>query len=210
MKLNKKKKKIQYILIIVILIFIIFLISRKTRIDFIDDFIFFKLFSDSNVNSSDFSQKNLNQNKVKNSNKTSTNYQVYEFNVSYNNTKFKGVNLLDTVDNETLIREKIAPGTKGEFKIRINSNEEMYYEVYFNSLNEKPKNLIFKYKNKKYQTLDELERVLVGKIGKKETIDIEIFWEWEYMINTKEDIQDTKDGEKLVKYNFTIETIGRK
>lgn len=207
---RKKSKKIKYILIIVILIFIIFLIFRKNRIDFMDDFIFFKLFSDSNVNSSDLSQRSLNQNKVENLSKTNTNYPIYEFNVSYKNTKFEGVDLLDTVDNETLIREKVAPGTKGKFKIRINSNEDMYYEVDFNSLNEKPKNLIFIYNNNKYQTLDELEGVLVGKIGKKETIDINIFWEWEYRIDTQEDIQDTEDGEKLLKYNFTIETIGRK
>ena len=199
-KIKRKSKKVKYILIIVVIIFIIFFIFKSNRIDFIDDFIFFKLFS--NVNTSDSNQENLNQTKI--------NFPVYEFNVSYKSTRFEGVDLLDTVDNKTLVKEKVAPGTKGEFVIRINSNEDMYYEVYFNSINEKPKNLTFIYNNNKYQTLDELEKDLIGEIRKKETIDIEIKWEWEYKINEREDIQDTLDGEKLVNYNFTIETIGRK
>ena len=199
-KIKRKSKKVKYILIIVVIIFIIFFIFKSNRIDFIDDLIFFKLFS--NANTSDSNQENLNQTKI--------DLPVYEFNVSYKSTRFEGVDLLDTVDNKTLVKEKVAPGTKGEFIIRINSNEDMYYEVYFNSINEKPKNLTFIYNNNKYQTLDELEKDLIGEIRKKETIDIEIKWEWEYKINEREDIQDTLDGEKLVNYNFTIETIGRK
>lgn len=207
---NKKFKKLKYVLIIIILIFIIFLIFRKNRIDFVDDFIFFKLFSDSNISSEEFNQKSLNRVKEQNKTEAISNYPIYEFNVSYKSTKLKDVNLLETVDNKTLVKEKVAPGTKGNFIIRINSNEDMYYEVYFNSINEKPKNLIFIYNNNKYKTLDDLEKDLIGEIKRKETKDIEIKWEWKYTITTQEDIQDTEDGEKLIKYNFTIETIGRK
>ena len=197
------KKVTKYILIILILIFLIFTFFRLKRTDLMDDFILFKLFSDSNISLEKVQKEKLNLNNSKE-------YPIYEFNVSYKKTKLEGINLLDTIDNKTLVKEKVAPGTKGEFIIRINSNEDMYYEVYFNSINEKPKNLTFIYNNNKYQTLDELEKDLIGEIRKKETIDIEIKWEWEYKINEREDIQDTLDGEKLVNYNFTIETIGRK
>ena len=197
------KKITKYILIILILIFIIFTFFSLKRINLIDDFILFKLFSDSNVSLEKIQKEKLNLNNSKE-------YPIYEFNVSYKKTKLEGINLLDTIDNKTLVKEKVAPGTKGNFTIRIKSNEDINYEILFNSLNEKPKNLIFKYKNIKYQKLEDLQKDLIGKIAKKETIDINISWEWEYKISSKEDIQDTKDGEKLKNYNFTIETIGIK
>ena len=197
------KKIIKYILIILILIFIIFTFFSLKRTDLMDDFILFKLFSDSNISLEKIQKEKLNLNNSKE-------YPIYEFNVSYKKTKLEGINLLDTIDNKTLVKEKVAPGTKGNFTIRIKSNEDINYEILFNSLNEKPKNLIFKYKNIKYQKLEDLQKDLIGKIAKKETIDINISWEWEYKISSKEDIQDTKDGEKLKNYNFTIETIGRK
>lgn len=197
------KKVTKYILIILILVFIIFTFFSLKRTDLIDDFIIFKLFSDSNVNLEKIKKEKLNLNNSKE-------YPIYEFNVSYKKTKLEGINLLDTIDNKTLVKEKVAPGTKGNFTIRIKSNEDINYEILFNSLNEKPKNLIFEYKNIKYQKLEDLQKGLIGKIAKKETIDINISWEWEYKISSKEDIQDTKDGEKLKNYNFTIETIGIK
>lgn len=197
------KKVTKYILIILILIFLIFTFFRLKRINLIDDFILFKLFSDSNISLEKVQKEKLNLNNSKE-------YPIYEFNVSYKKTKLESINLLDTIDNKTLVKEKVAPGTKGNFTIRIKSNEDINYEILFNSLNEKPKNLIFKYKNIKYQKLEDLQKDLIGKIAKKETIDINISWEWEYKISSKEDIQDTKDGEKLKNYNFTIETIGIK
>lgn len=197
------KKITKYILIILILIFIIFTFFSLKRTDLMDDFILFKLFSDSNISLEKIQKEKLNLNNSKE-------YPIYEFNVSYKKTKLEGINLLDTIDNKTLVKEKVAPGTKGNFTIRIKSNEDINYEILFNSLNEKPKNLIFKYKNIKYQKLEDLQKDLIGKIAKKETIDINISWEWEYKISSKEDIQDTKDGEKLKNYNFTIETIGIK
>ena len=197
------KKVTKYILIILILVFIIFTFFSLKRTDLIDDFIIFKLFSDSNVNLEKIKKEKLNLNNSKE-------YPIYEFNVSYKKTKLEGINLLDTIDNKTLVKEKVAPGTKGNFTIRIKSNEDINYEILFNSLNEKPKNLIFEYKNIKYQKLEDLQKGLIGKIAKKETIDINISWEWEYKISSKEDTQDTKDGEKLKNYNFTIETIGIK
>lgn len=197
------KKVTKYILIILILIFLIFTFFSLKRTDLMDDFILFKLFSDSNISLEKVQKEKLNLNNSKE-------YPIYEFNVSYKKTKLESINLLDTIDNKTLVKEKVAPGTKGNFTIRIKSNEDINYEILFNSLNEKPKNLIFKYKNIKYQKLEDLQKDLIGKIAKKETIDINISWEWEYKISSKEDIQDTKDGEKLKNYSFTIETIGIK
>ena len=46
-----------------------------------------------------------------------------------------------------------------------------------------------------------------GEITENKSIVIN--WQWEYEKNETQNIQDTKDGEKLTKYNFTIFAIGK-
>ena len=77
------------------------------------------------------------------------------------------------------------------------------------SKNDKPKNLNFKIegKDKKYNSLEEMENELQGQITKNKSIIID--WEWKYENNTNENMQDTKDGENLKKYNFTIYVTGK-
>lgn len=41
-----------------------------------------------------------------------------------------------------------------------------------------------------------------------ENKSIIINWEWKYEENKTQDIEDTKDGENIDKYNFLIYTIG--
>lgn len=52
-----------------------------------------------------------------------------------------------------------------------------------------------------------MEQELQGEITENKSIIIN--WEWKFEINTSENLQDTKDGEKLKKYNFTIYVIGK-
>lgn len=130
--MKKTKKKIILILAIFILVIILFFYKKYSNNLFQDELIFFKLFS--------CEQK---ENTVISENKK------YYFNVSYKNIDFKNIYLADTIKSNNLIKEKIAPGTEGEFEIILQSNKKINYQIRFKSTNEKPKNLKFSIVRKK-------------------------------------------------------------
>lgn len=101
-------------------------------------------------------------------------------------------------------------GTKGGFEIYLETDQEIHYQIHFKTKNEKPKNLVFQIegKNRKYQRLEEMEAQLKGKITKHKNIKIN--WEWEYEKDKTKDMQDTKDGENIKKFNFEIYAVGQK
>jgi hypothetical protein len=136
-------------------------------------------------------------------------YPQYFFNVSYKNIDFKDIYISDTINKDTLINEKIAPGTNGTFEILLETDQEINYQIKFESENEKPENLIFRIdgQDRKYKNLEDMEDELKGKITKNKNIII--YWEWEYEKSEAQDLQDTKDGENIKKYNFTIYAIGQ-
>lgn len=198
----KKNKKLIIILLIILLIIInilIKLIFSSEKFDVKDDLIFFKLFGKSNTQSTVIN----NYKKVSASN-------IYIFDVEYQNMDFKNIDLINTVDNRTLVNEKIAPGTNGEFDIILTSNKNLKYNVKFESKNQKPKNLVFsiKGKDKVYKELEELQKDLTGNIKPGEEKVITVLWKWNYESGENEDLQDTYDGINLSKYNFNIYTIG--
>ncbi len=53
-----------------------------------------------------------------------------------------------------------------------------------------------------------MEAQLKGKITKHKNIKIN--WEWEYEKDKTKDMQDTKDGENIKKFNFEIYAVGQK
>ena len=118
--------------------------------------------------------------------------------------------LIGSINFNGLIYEKIAPGKKGEFEIHLNATYDTFYKIEFKSRNDKPKNLLFKIKNEKlkYNSLEELNNSLNGKLNKKETKVITIQWSWEYETNKVNDIQDTIDGKTIDDYYFDILIIG--
>lgn len=61
-------------------------------------------------------------------------------------------------------------------------------------------------KDRKYTKLENMEQELRGKMNGNKRISIH--WIWEYEKNSMEDLQDTEDGERIQKYNFTIYAIG--
>ncbi|MCI8616737.1 MAG: hypothetical protein HFJ60_00480 [Clostridia bacterium] len=196
-----KKKKILKILLILILIFLFIkmiffksLSNSKT----IEDFLFFKVLGDNLKVSEDI---------------IDVEEKEYRLNVNYKNIDFRNINLSETINRETLIYEKIAPGTKGSFNIILEANKNSKYKVVFNSINKKPQNLKFKanINNKeigKANTLEELQKYLIGYIRKDEKIDIRVNWYWEFEDNEENDKQDTKDAQYIKKYQFDINAIG--
>ncbi len=132
----------------------------------------------------------------------------------------KNVDLLSTYNNETLIDNKVAPGTSGSFNIIIDatgSEVGVDYKVKFLNETEKPQNLIFIYNDNEYATIQELQEDLSGTINANEdnkTRTITINWEWQYETGENEneinqnDIIDTQNAKDFENYTFDINVIG--
>ena len=161
---QKHKKIFKYILIFTLLILFIkiFFLKNLSNAQTIDDIMFFKLLS--NGNFTKYSDTNNQNDKEK---------QVYKFRIDYKNMNFKSIDLSKTINKDTLVYEKIAPGTSGSFNILLDTNHSLNYKVLFYSLNEKPKNLNFiAFKNERFlstaNTLEELSNSLTGYIQRNQ------------------------------------------
>lgn len=142
------------------------------------------------------------------------------FKVNGKEDSVQSVNLLSTYHNETLINNKVAPGTKGSFNIVIDatgSEVGVDYEVKFLNETQKPQNLVFIHNNQEYATIQELEENLSGTIDANEenkTRTITINWEWQYETGDNEneiaqnDKIDTQNAKDLENYTFDIHVIG--
>ncbi len=215
MKVNKKKIfkiLISFILLIIFINFLIHMGFKNNKKQ--DDFLFLKLFSDAYFSKGTASNEGMLIST--NENSKIQNEKVYKFRIDYKNLQFKSINLSETIDRNTMVNEKIAPGTSGNFDILIESNQDLKYKVEFNSLNQKPKNLKFKaYKNEKFigeeNTLEKLSNIMQGDINKNEKINFTVNWYWNFenqndLNNT--DLQDTKDSKNLSTYQFDILAVG--
>ena len=144
----------------------------------------------------------------------------WQFDITLNGNKDKkvNVNLINESNMEHLVYGKIAPGTTGSFNIEIEttkSDVDIEYQVLFDEKNKKPQNLQFMYNGETKNSLKDLEESLNGIIEKNiSEKQIEIFWEWKletgssYEEKKINNIQDTKDGIELEKYNFDIIVVG--
>ena len=132
----------------------------------------------------------------------------------------QNVNLLSTYNNETLVNNKVAPGTNGSFNIVVDatgSEVGVEYVVQFLNESEKPQNLVFIYQDEKYTTIQDLEKDLSGTINandENKTRTITINWEWQYEtgenqneINLNDKI-DTTNAKQLENYTFDIYVTG--
>ena len=197
------KDKIKILkLSIILLISITIIIILNSNIKFqSDDYIFLKIF-----------QKTNNENKIDYNKKESE--ENYIFKVDLKNIDIKQIDLMKTVDKNTCLNKKIAPGTSGNFNILLDTNKDSKYKIYFQSVNEKPQNLYFKAikdgkEIAKTQTLEELSEKLDGNIVKKEKIKINIQWYWNFENNkANSDIQDTEDSKKIKRYQFNLYALG--
>lgn len=194
---QQKRKIIIFVLIILILGSFLFLIRKNQDFNFQEEFIFFKLFS---AKPEEKAENLFSENRTTN--------QTYHFQVSYKNIDFKNIYLADTIKQNSLVQEKIAPRTEGDFEIVLQSNKKMNYRIQFKSSNEKPENLYFQVKGKdrKYKNLEDMEHILQGEFIENKRIMIH--WKWEYEASKKENLQDTKDGQMISEYKFTIYAIG--
>ncbi len=142
------------------------------------------------------------------------------FKVNGKEDVIQNVNLLSTYDNETLINNKVAPGTSGSFNIIVDatgSDVGIDYAIQFLNESEKPQNLIFTYDDKQYTTIQDLEEDLSGTINandENKARTITINWEWQYQTGEDEneinqnDIIDTNNAKQLENYTFDIYVTG--
>ncbi len=142
------------------------------------------------------------------------------FKVNGQEDSVQNVNLLSTYNDETLVNNKVAPGTSGSFNIVIDatgSEVGVDYNVTFLNESEKPQNLVFVYDDTKYSTIQDLEQDLSGTINANEenkTRTITIDWEWQYETGNNEneiaqnDEIDTQNAKQIENYNFDIRVTG--
>lgn len=130
----------------------------------------------------------------------------------------KKVDLASTIDEDTLVNGKIAPGTSGQIVISVDgagSEVDLDYTIEFANEKNKPNNLIFTYMGNNYTSLTDI--VINGKIKyyeenkRKEAI---VFWKWAYETGTTEDEIaindgiDTQNSEAITQYTFDIIATG--
>ena len=195
-----KIKILKLFIIVILVIIVIVVFNSKINLFQSDDYIFLKIF-----------QKTTNQPQDTYNTKKEENYV---FKVSFKSIDIKQIDLIKTVNKNTYVNEKIAPGTSGSFNILLEANKNSKYKINFISVNEKPQNLHFKaLKDEeeivKADTLEKLSEKLEGNINKKESIKIEIKWYWDFENNkTNSDIQDTEDSKKIKRYQFNLYALG--
>ena len=134
------------------------------------------------------------------------------------NEDVKTIRLADTSNKETLLNGKIAPGTSGQFYLKIHavgSEVAVDYKVTFGNEKNKPDNIIFKYDGKTYSSLSEIDAIQ-GTMGltdyKSQLIKVE--WEWPYETGSavngiaSGDKVDTQNGQDNLDYTFDVIATG--
>lgn len=144
----------------------------------------------------------------------------WSFKVNENEEKMQSISLKSTINNETLINNKIAPGTEGNFQIKLDatgSDVGINYNIKFENETQKPTNLKFTYNGKTYNSLAELGDALNGVInanGEDKTKTLSINWNWKYETGStaneinSNDIIDTQEAKNIENYNFDIIVSG--
>ena len=145
---------------------------------------------------------------------------TWNFKVNGQEEQVQTINLQSAYNNATLIENKIAPGTNGNFEIVVDatgSDVGINYTIDFRNEQNKPTNLKFIYNNKEYNSITELTQVLSGTIdsdeeNKRKTFPIQ--WNWEYETGkTNDEIVandriDTQDAKNISNYTFDVIVSG--
>ncbi len=141
---------------------------------------------------------------------------TWNFKINGNKEQVQLIDLATTINSKTGLDHKIAPGTSGSFTILMDATDSevgINYHIKLIEETNKPHNLKFIYKEKEYNSIQEIEEELSGIIYKMDENKIRtltIQWEWKYETgSTKEEIEkndaiDTQDSQIIEKYMFTI------
>ena len=145
---------------------------------------------------------------------------TWSFKVNGEKAQIQTINLASTCNEETLLDNKIAPGTNGSFNIIVDGSESdvgIDYKIKFLNETNKPSNLKFKYQDTEFDSISELEESLSGRINANEENKIrtlKIEWEWKYETgNSQEEIInndkiDTENAKAISQYKFNVIVSG--
>ena len=144
----------------------------------------------------------------------------WSFKVNGQKEQVQEIKLVSTYNSETLVNNKIAPGTSGSFNIIVDatgSEVGIKYNIKFAEESNKPQNLKFVYGGKEYDSIKQLGDELSGTIAANEedkTRTINVQWKWNYetgssaeQINAN-DIIDTNDAISIANYTFQVIVTG--
>ena len=145
---------------------------------------------------------------------------TWSFKVNGQKEQVQEIKLVSTYNSETLVNNKIAPGTSGSFNIIVDatgSEVGIKYNIKFAEESNKPQNLKFVYGGKEYDSIKQLGDELSGTITANEedkTRTINVQWKWNYetgssaeQINAN-DIIDTNDAISIANYTFQVIVTG--
>ena len=145
---------------------------------------------------------------------------TWSFKVNGQKEQVQEIKLVSTYNSETLVNNKIAPGTSGSFNIIVDatgSEVGIKYNIKFAEESNKPQNLKFIYENTEYNSIQELQDSLSGTINaddENKTKTLEIKWKWAYETgadNTeiaKNDQVDTANAQTIQNYTFDVSVTG--
>ena len=141
---------------------------------------------------------------------------TWNFKVNGKKEEIQSIDLASTINNETILGSKLAPGTSGSFDIIIDATDTQvgikYNIILIEEIN-KPHNLKFIYEEKEYNTLKELQEKMSGTINtndENKIRNLKILWKWNYETGSteeeinKNDLIDTQDAQNIQNYKFTI------
>lgn len=144
----------------------------------------------------------------------------WSFKVNEKEEKIQTISLKSTINNKTLLNNQIAPGTEGNFEIKLDatgSEVGINYVVKFQNESQKPTNLKFSYNGKNYDSLTQLQQDLTGVINanaQEKIKTIQISWNWKYETGStaqeiaQNDEIDTLNGKQISNYTFDIVVSG--
>ena len=144
----------------------------------------------------------------------------WNFKVNDKEEQIQTIHLNSTINNNTLVNNKIAPGTQGSFQIKLDATDAevgIDYVIRFENESNKTTNLKYEYENKNYTSLNELQKDLTGTINANDsnkTKIITINWSWPYETGTTaeqiaaNDKIDTQNAKSIRNYTFNIVVTG--
>lgn len=145
----------------------------------------------------------------------------WAFLVNGQTASITNLNLAQTYHSDTLVSNRIAPGTRGSFDIIIDTTGAevgIDYNVTFTNEKDRPQNLLFTYDGHTSSSIKGLEPFLTGTIAANSSEKVKnmtIEWNWPYETGSTvsekiaQDIEDTQDGKTLEQYQFDIMITGK-
>lgn len=142
----------------------------------------------------------------------------WAFEIVKDGQETKNINLTNTVDKDTLVDGKIAPGTSGSIIIAVDgtgSEVDLDYTINFQNEKNKPSNMTFISLGKEYKSLSEIK--LSGNI-KHDDInkvrEVAVIWKWGYETGSTNEEKsannkiDTEEASAITQYTFDVVATG--